>query len=258
MEMNISKDSLLDGKVTLCQSIDGYRVSSDSIFLAASVPFMHSDTILDVGAGTGAIVLCLSFRSRNIRLTAIEKNSSNLLLLKRNIDLNNKNNQISVLKHDITKKTEKVNKNSFNHVVSNPPFWKKGEARLPANQDRLMSLHETNCTLKEWIYICSEFVSAKGSFSIILPVNRYDEAIEAISKKMSYIRVLPMLSRIGNQPKRLIIQAWSIKIKKIEIYEPLVLHEGIEGDYTDEANRILRHGSGLDISKPLALVRQYS
>ena len=58
----ITHDDFLGGKVKLQQPKKGYRISSDSVFLAASLAPKKGEKILDVGAGSGAILSCLLAR----------------------------------------------------------------------------------------------------------------------------------------------------------------------------------------------------
>ena len=55
-------DDFLGGRVKLKQPRKGYRVTSDSIFLAASLTVKSGEKILDMGAGTGGILSCLAAR----------------------------------------------------------------------------------------------------------------------------------------------------------------------------------------------------
>ncbi|MGI9501266.1 MAG: methyltransferase, partial [Geminicoccaceae bacterium] len=68
----LSEDALLGGKVRFYQPERGYRVAVDPIFLAAAVPAASGEQILDVGAGTGAAMLCLAARMPSCRLVGVE------------------------------------------------------------------------------------------------------------------------------------------------------------------------------------------
>ena len=69
---NYSQDYLLDKKVKIFQPLDGYRASTDAVFLSALLSGVKPhEKILDVGSGTGAISLCLAerFKNKNISIT---------------------------------------------------------------------------------------------------------------------------------------------------------------------------------------------
>ena len=58
----MSQDDFLGGAIKLYQPEEGYRIATDTVFLAASIVCNKRDRILDVGAGTGGILSCLSSR----------------------------------------------------------------------------------------------------------------------------------------------------------------------------------------------------
>ena len=57
-----SEDGLLDRALRLRQPHDGYRAGSDAVLLAAAVPARPGQRVLDLGAGVGAVALCLAHR----------------------------------------------------------------------------------------------------------------------------------------------------------------------------------------------------
>ena len=72
-----TNDYLLDKKVKIFQPVDGYRASTDAVFLSSLFEVgkvKSEDTILDVGSGTGAISLCLAERlkDKNITITGVD------------------------------------------------------------------------------------------------------------------------------------------------------------------------------------------
>ena len=62
----LSDDTLLNGKVRLFQPLNGFRATSDSVFLASAIKVSSGDRILDIGCGTGAASLCLVTRVNEI------------------------------------------------------------------------------------------------------------------------------------------------------------------------------------------------
>lgn len=70
--MNTTMDTLLNGQILLEQPQEGYRVAIDPIFLAASVPAHSGETVLDIGTGVGAALLCLAHRAPDVRIVGLE------------------------------------------------------------------------------------------------------------------------------------------------------------------------------------------
>ena len=62
METDLTEDMLLGGRVRLLQPRRGYRVAVDAVLLAAAVDAAAGERVLDLGAGVGAVGLCLAAR----------------------------------------------------------------------------------------------------------------------------------------------------------------------------------------------------
>ena len=70
-DIYFTKDWLLGGRVCLKQPSKGYRVSIDSVLLAASIPAVEGEHLLELGSGTGAASLCLLKRVSGCKLSLI-------------------------------------------------------------------------------------------------------------------------------------------------------------------------------------------
>ena len=68
----LTEDRLLGGRIRLRQPASGYRVAIDPVFLAAAVPAAPHQTVLDVGCGAGAAMLCLAARVPQSRIVGLE------------------------------------------------------------------------------------------------------------------------------------------------------------------------------------------
>ena len=71
-----TNDYLLDKKVKIFQPVNGYRASTDAVFLSSILDennVKEGDKILDVGSGTGAISLCLASRLKDKKVEIFVK-----------------------------------------------------------------------------------------------------------------------------------------------------------------------------------------
>ena len=117
-----TQDYLLDKKIKIFQPVDGYRTSSDAIFLSSLIDDIKStDSILDVGSGTGGISLCLAYKFPQNQVVGLEIQPQ----LTELSNLSAKENRFDNLVYyncDIKEKNIPVKPLSFNHVISNPPY----------------------------------------------------------------------------------------------------------------------------------------
>ena len=72
MEPALTEDALLGGRVRLLQPPRGYRVAVDAVLLAAAVDAAAGERVLDLGAGVGAVGLCLAARVPGCTIIGIE------------------------------------------------------------------------------------------------------------------------------------------------------------------------------------------
>ncbi len=130
----ITEDGLLDGRVKLCQPKKGYRVAIDSVFLAAAVPAIAGERVLDVGAGTGAASLCLAWRVPRCRVSGIEVQPDMARLASHNIGLNGFTGRVDVMTGDLTRPPMRLAPGSFDHVMANPPYIESGREASVASR----------------------------------------------------------------------------------------------------------------------------
>jgi release factor glutamine methyltransferase len=75
--------------------------------------------VLDVGTGTGAIALAIADEHPGAQVTAIDASKDALALARENLDLLGINGRVLLIEHDLT---EGLGRDSFDLVVSNPPY----------------------------------------------------------------------------------------------------------------------------------------
>ena len=85
--MQVTHDHLLNEAVKVTQPVDGYRVGSDAVLLAASIG-TTTGRVLDLGAGVGGVCLCLAQRLVELQVTAVEKNADMAALCNENATQN--------------------------------------------------------------------------------------------------------------------------------------------------------------------------
>ncbi|MGB1962798.1 MAG: tRNA1(Val) (adenine(37)-N6)-methyltransferase, partial [Candidatus Puniceispirillaceae bacterium] len=118
--MQVTHDHLLKESVRITQPVDGYRVGTDAVLLAASIN-TDRGRILDLGTGVGGVALCIAHRLAGVQITAVEKDTDIAELADINITDNGFASRIRLIKGDVTA-LPAVLAASFDHVVSNPPY----------------------------------------------------------------------------------------------------------------------------------------
>ena len=67
-----SLDEFIGGKISLFQPLNGYRVNTDSILLAAAIDAKKGQRVLELGCGVGAVLFALMSRIDGLDVVGIE------------------------------------------------------------------------------------------------------------------------------------------------------------------------------------------
>lgn len=242
-----SVDDFLGGKVKLKQPKKGYRITSDSIYLAACINPKKGERILDVGAGTGAILSCLAARLgdevQDLTLHGIEIQQELLALARENSI-----KEIKYFQGDIMKNIDGCDANSYHHVISNPPYYDKGTATLSPYPSKATAHGSKMDDLKVWISRCLRMVRPKGYLTVVHRADRLDDILSVLTEKAGSIIIYPFRSKSEKEANRVIIRAQKDAKGLLSLKSGMIVHKS-DGNYSDAAENILRHAHYLDITK---------
>ena len=87
-------------------------------FLKVLLPLHLGNNILDLGCGYGTLGLTLAVYNKDARVTLADINSRALALCRRNAELNNVSQRVTILQSDIYTKIE----GKYDSIVINPPI----------------------------------------------------------------------------------------------------------------------------------------
>jgi len=239
-----TQDTLLGGRVTIVQPKDGYRVAIDPILLAASIQPEAGDSILDVGAGTGAVSLCLAERCPDVTISGLELNEQYCAWATQSAALNGL--AISFHHGDLFSPPNDLQGQLFSFVLSNPPYWSPESSR-PTSPSRSGAHFLDGVSLTDWIRQCLALLQNGGILSLVLPAEKLDEALGALAVAAGGIKVFPLWARTGEPAKRIILQAKKQSKAPLRLYAGLSLHAA-GGGFTTTAQHVLNDGEPLSIA----------
>ncbi|MFA4994067.1 MAG: methyltransferase [Bdellovibrionales bacterium] len=240
IEIPTSLDGLLDQRVKLEQPTIGYRVAIDTVLLAAAVPALEGDKILDMGCGVGGAMICLACRVPNMKGLGIEIVPEIVELCHHNIGRNVFASGLVVRREDATSLPFDLH-GIFDHVLMNPPYHEEKRHDASPNDLKHAANIEKKGDLILWIAAAAAALKPSGTLTMIHRADRHDEILSFLQKTFGEVEVLPLLPKTGTVPKRMLIRARKNAAFVVQNCYPLILHQD-SGAYTEEADTILRLG----------------
>lgn len=245
-------DAFLGGRLSVRQPTVGHRAGSDAVFLAAAVPAGTGHRVLEAGAGVGVAGLCLLARVPQAHVTAVEIDLGQCRLAERNADANGFANHFSVVEADVTASAKALGdaglaRESYDHVLANPPFYKRGEVRVAPNTARAKAHVMEKDGLARWIRFFTTMTKAGGTVTVIYRADCLGLVLAELENRFGDIAVLPLFPRPGETASRVIVQGRKGSRAGLRLLPGLALHTN-DGNYTAEAEAILWDGVGLDLT----------
>jgi len=239
MEPALTEDALLGGRVRLLQPARGYRVAVDAVLLAAAIDAGRGDRVLDLGAGVGAVGLCLAARVPGCSIIGVELQPELAALAERNAGLNGVSGRVSTILHDLAKPLP-ADLDQFDHVVSNPPYLAAAVADPSPLRSKALATVESSADLARWLGVATGATKPAGTLLIIHRSDRLEEIVNGLAR-LGWGDVT--LKRLAPAARVLVRAHRATTLLRREA-EPLVLHRP-DGSYTDAAQAILRGAAPL-------------
>jgi tRNA1(Val) A37 N6-methylase TrmN6 len=229
----------MGGRVKLLQPRRGYRIAVDAVLLAAAADVKPGENVLDLGAGVGAVGLCLAARVRGCTITGIELQPALAALAGRNAALNAAADRVRTVVHDLARPLPH-GMAPFDHVVTNPPYLPAAVADPSPDRSKALATVESSADLARWLTVATDALKPAGTLLVIHRSDRLEEIVGDLVRLgwgNVAVKRLPPAARV-------LVRARRADGLRRHDAPPLVLHRP-DGGYTDEAEAILRHGQPL-------------
>ena len=244
----LSHDAFLGGRLFLWQPRAGYRAGVDPVLLAASVPAKSGQSVLELGCGVGAALFCLGTRVTGLDLTGVELQPDYAELADRNAC--EARLQARVVTADLRNLPDDLKQRGFDHVIANPPYFKKAERQSARDGGRETAL-AGDTPLSDWVECAARRLKPKGYLHMIQRVERLPEMLAVAGKLLGSVELLPIAARMDRAPGLVILRARKEGRAPFRLAPTFVMHVGAQHqsdaeDYSAETNAILRDAKALD------------
>lgn len=162
---------------TIHQQHAALKVSTDSCLFGAwainEINHLNNpvESILDIGAGTGLLMLMLAQKSKAM-IDGIEIHDPSYQQALSNIADSLWSQQIRLFAGDVTSFSFSK---KYDFIISNPPFYEKD--LKSSSGKRNLSMHDEGLTFADLFTVADKLLKDEGMFAVLLPYHRVNEVI---------------------------------------------------------------------------------
>lgn len=220
------------------QDSEMFNFSLDSVLLPNFVTINKNiKNILDIGCGNLPVSLILTTKT-DASITAVEIQKDVYDIALKNLELNNKQNQINIINADIRNLYKNFETEYYDVIVCNPPFFKVSkDSHLNKNDYKTIARHEVFLNLDDLFSISKKILKNNGIISI---VHRPERLLDIICAMRKY-NIMPkkiqfVYPKKDKEANILLIEGTKNGNSGMKILPPLFVHNE-DGSYTDEVKK---------------------
>lgn len=224
---NETIDELRAYDLRIAQPRDGYRFSVDPLLLCDFAETGVADEVIDLGAGSGVISLILARKADAVRIVGVELQEGMAELARRNAEMNGLSERVSIICQDILRLKERFPVSSFDLVVANPPYRKRGAGRVSPRAGRDQSRHESTAGLADFLAAAKYLVRPGGRICFIYLAERLAEFLaEAAEMKLSPLRLRMVHGTPDSTARMFLVELAKGRKGHLRVLPPLFVHSG--------------------------------
>lgn len=219
-----------------------FKLSTDSVLLADFVNMLRVRRCLDLGSGAGVLSVLLAAKNPASELCGIELQEEFAFLSRENLRCNGMEERTAIIHGDLREHRCLVAAESFDLVVSNPPYFAENSGYSAPAEHRAAAREERFCTLFDLCAAARWALRYGGSFSLVHRPERLSEIFCAMTELGIEPKRLRMVCYSAEKaPSLVLIEGKRGGKKGLKIEAPLILSDGSGGE-SDELQKIYRRG----------------
>ncbi len=233
--MRVTHGTLLAGRLAYAQPAEGYRTGIEPVLLAAAIPAVPGERVVEAGSGAGAGLLALSARVAGLSGTGLERDPDMVALGRHNL-ASNGFDSVQLIACDVTAwHPDGV----YDHAFANPPWHDEANTQSPLSGRREAKVAGPDL-LQNWAIALAAGLRRRGTLSLIVPAATLAKTITALgAARCDEVALHPFWPREGEAAKIILLRGIRDGRGPSRVLPGLVLHKA-DGSFTEAASAILR------------------
>ncbi len=208
----------------------GFRLSTDSVLLAAFARGIRADNIVDLGCGAGVLTVLLRAARPAARICGVELQPEAAELCRENMRENGFDAG-GILCADLREHRALFPAGSFDLVISNPPYFAENSGHTAPEPGRAAARDERFCTLVDLCAAAKYLCRWGGSFALVHRPERLSEIFCTMTANGLEPKRLRLVQyKEGAAPNLVLVEARRGGKPSLTIEPPLILTDGAGND----------------------------
>ena len=239
MEIKLEKNERIDDlefkNLKVIQNKNGFCFGMDAVLLSDFAKNIKRNAIvLDLGTGTGIIPILLCGKTELKKVIGVEIQEEVAKMAKKSILLNNLENRFEILNCNIKELNKIYENQTFDVIVTNPPYKKQDSGIINENEKKLISRHEITANLEDFIKISKDLLKDKGELYMVHRPERLVDILELMRKYKIEPKELKMVCpNKTKEPNLVLIKGVKNAKPFLKVEKNLYVYD-TENNYTKE------------------------
>jgi len=232
-------DDLEINDLKIIQNTDGFCFGMDSVLLSDfAKEIRNGSKVLDLGTGTGILGILLCAKTNLKKITGIEVQKEVAEMAQKSIELNNLKERFEIINDNIKNLEKYFEVGTIDAIVTNPPYKKPNSGLVNENKAKLISRHEIEASLEDFIKISAKLLKNSGEFYMVHRPERLADIIEYLRKYKLEPKKLKLVSpNINKEPNLVLIKAVKNGKSFLKLEKNLYVYE-LNGKYSKDILKI--------------------
>jgi tRNA1Val (adenine37-N6)-methyltransferase len=238
-------DEILNGRISVYQNKKGYRFSIDALLLAHFIALKPRAKTIELGCGSGVILLILAKRFPQLKFTGLEIQNNLAALAQKNVRVNHLEDQVKIIAGDARDIQKLFPPCSFDTVFFNPPYRRIHSGRINAHPEKAVARHEIAGSLQDFLKAAGYLLKEGGTACAIYPAKRLAELIDVFRKKaIEPKRIKLVFSDNHSAAEFVLAEGKKGSGEELNVESPLFIYDE-QRHYTPEMLRIFKELSAV-------------
>ncbi len=213
---------------------NGYRIiqdpkrfcfGMDAVLLTGFAHARQTDTLLDLGTGTGIIPLLMEAKYHCTHLTGLEIQQESADMAARSVALNGLCDRIDIVTGDIKEADQYFKSASFDCITCNPPYMIGQHGLANPHAPKAIARHEILCSFEDVAGQTAKLLKPGGHFFLVHRPFRLAEILTVLVKyRLEPKRMQLVYPYVDKEPNMVLLEAVRGGRSRMTVEKPLIVY----------------------------------